>query len=256
MKLRPLLRRTTMLPGESLASLMERLARLNYRHANALHRLLLKARQAGLPVTTRLAQASWQAGTFEQLSFLSGLPALALYSASVHHFAPLLTPPSTTPETTTFQSGETAALMLESFANKKLRPASAAQFCPRCLAESGYHRLAWTPVLSAACLRHDCLLVDQCPHCQRTVNVESIVQGRCRYCAAPFASAPVVELGKDELGRFSQAMLQAWLPVTPMPAQPWPFALPDQPPASKFLINEEVVAGRQSLFSGPVKKSA
>ncbi|MGA2255918.1 MAG: ATP-dependent Clp protease ATP-binding subunit ClpX [Thermoguttaceae bacterium] len=34
------------------------------------------------------------------------------------------------------------------------------------------------------------------------------------------------------------------------------YELPDQPPASKFLITEEVVAGRQSLFSGPVKKSA
>ena len=34
------------------------------------------------------------------------------------------------------------------------------------------------------------------------------------------------------------------------------YELPDQPPASKYLITEEVVAGRQSLFSGPVKKSA
>ena len=34
------------------------------------------------------------------------------------------------------------------------------------------------------------------------------------------------------------------------------YELPDQPPASKFVITEEVVAGRQSLFSGPVKKSA
>jgi len=34
------------------------------------------------------------------------------------------------------------------------------------------------------------------------------------------------------------------------------YELPDQPPASKFVITEEVVSGRQSLFSGPVKKSA
>jgi ATP-dependent Clp protease ATP-binding subunit ClpX len=34
------------------------------------------------------------------------------------------------------------------------------------------------------------------------------------------------------------------------------YELPDQPPASKFLVTEEVVAGRQSLFNGPVKKSA
>jgi len=32
--------------------------------------------------------------------------------------------------------------------------------------------------------------------------------------------------------------------------------LPDQPPASKFLVTEDVVAGRQPLFNGPVKKSA
>jgi ATP-dependent Clp protease ATP-binding subunit ClpX len=34
------------------------------------------------------------------------------------------------------------------------------------------------------------------------------------------------------------------------------YELPDQPPASKFLITEEVVSGRQTLFNGPVKKSA
>jgi len=34
------------------------------------------------------------------------------------------------------------------------------------------------------------------------------------------------------------------------------YELPDQPPASKWVISEEVVAGQQSVFSGPVKKSA
>ena len=34
------------------------------------------------------------------------------------------------------------------------------------------------------------------------------------------------------------------------------YELPDQPPASKFVVTEDVVAGRQPLFSGPVKKSA
>ncbi len=34
------------------------------------------------------------------------------------------------------------------------------------------------------------------------------------------------------------------------------YELPDQPPASKFLVTEDVVAGRQPLFSGSVKKSA
>src|SRR5271157_1971767 len=34
------------------------------------------------------------------------------------------------------------------------------------------------------------------------------------------------------------------------------YELPDQPPASKFLVTEEVVAGRQPLFNASVKKSA
>ncbi len=34
------------------------------------------------------------------------------------------------------------------------------------------------------------------------------------------------------------------------------YELPEQPPASKFVITEDVVAGRQSVFNGPVKKSA
>jgi ATP-dependent Clp protease ATP-binding subunit ClpX len=34
------------------------------------------------------------------------------------------------------------------------------------------------------------------------------------------------------------------------------YELPDQPPASKFVITEDVVAGRHSLFGSPVKKSA
>ncbi len=34
------------------------------------------------------------------------------------------------------------------------------------------------------------------------------------------------------------------------------YELPEQPPASKFVVTEDVVAGREPLFSGPVKKSA
>jgi ATP-dependent Clp protease ATP-binding subunit ClpX len=34
------------------------------------------------------------------------------------------------------------------------------------------------------------------------------------------------------------------------------YELPDQPPASKYLVTEDVVAGRQPLFNDPVKKSA
>jgi ATP-dependent Clp protease ATP-binding subunit ClpX len=34
------------------------------------------------------------------------------------------------------------------------------------------------------------------------------------------------------------------------------YELPEQPPASKYLVTEEVVAGRQPLFNSAVKKSA
>jgi hypothetical protein len=88
----PLLRRTQLLPGESLVSLLERLTLLNYYPTRLTldhicrHRLKIPADKDDL------TRPKW-AETFQQLSDLTKISPEALYAASLHRFAPCLTLP-------------------------------------------------------------------------------------------------------------------------------------------------------------------
>jgi hypothetical protein len=76
------------------------------------------------------------------------------------------------------------------------------QYCPLCIREFGYYQLSWTITLYSCCLRHSCLLQENCPHCGkpfrdalRTFN--SYVSDpdkhlqHCAYCAGSFGDARV-----------------------------------------------------------------
>jgi excisionase family DNA binding protein len=235
MTLRPLLRRVALYPGESLGSLLTRSAQANYCGSlSNLHKLFLSEAQAEDAVETRRAQIGWRPDVFGRLAHLTGLPAAELWASSIHHFAEALTPPGAEPERTTLFSGESVKVTPERFGNKKLRNESAAQYCPACLAERACHKLAWIPVMTAACLQHGCLLWDCCPKCHAKVSVETVVMAQCLQCHFPLSHAPVVDVRPDTLGLFAQTMLQTWLQVAPVPEKPWPYDLPDQPPLALY----------------------
>src|SRR3989304_5923586 len=86
------LRRRDLRPGESLPSFLARLAKLNhYDPPSILDGLCLGYRKA-----REQAQRPVSIETFERLALLTGVDPTALYTATAHRFAPVLTPPDGT----------------------------------------------------------------------------------------------------------------------------------------------------------------
>ena len=92
-----LLRRTQLLPDESLPSLLERLAQLNYYPSlRILSDICLDPPEALGAIPDNLACPQW-AETFLRLAELTRISPEDLYAASNHRFAPFLNSPGQTP---------------------------------------------------------------------------------------------------------------------------------------------------------------
>jgi excisionase family DNA binding protein len=223
----PLLQRTSLLPDESLPSLLARLTRLNYYDAPTLLQHLCCE---GLGSREHLGRPS-NVATFERLAALTAIDSGTLYAASAHRFAPLLTPPDIEVESVTLPGSQAVPLLTQRLAIRHLRPESAAQFCPDCLKESPYHRLTWMATAISACLKHGCLLVEVCPQCRAKVSVQAIAGGKCGRCEANLASARSMQVREDAFGLFSQSVIQMWAGGASKPDDLWLGVLPQQPPS-------------------------
>jgi hypothetical protein len=208
----PLLRRTQLLPGESLSSLLERLAQLNYYPSLSVLHLICRE-HLDLPANRDdLARPRWHE-TFLQLADLTHIAPEVLYSASNHRFAPLLSPPSQLLVEFPWAGSASKVMLTFNLAYGRLRPASAAQYCPRCLQMTAYHRLSWTPISAAICLEHRCLLMSQCPNCSKRLSIHEIIRKQCRACQTDLSIAKPLYVEENELGCLSQQAIQFWLAV-------------------------------------------
>lgn len=217
----PLLRRTPLLPGESLPSLVERLAQLNHYHGTSVLTWLCRAPciQHGRP--DRLGQPLYGA-TFLRLAQLTQLPMPELIAASAHYFTPALAPTTTAPTTADWLATLNQPRSVPGQTRFLLRPTTAAQYCPRCLQQAHYHQLSWLPAPVTACPQHHCLLVDRCPGCQQSIAIADIVHGRCPTCQATLSAAAAVSVANDNLGWHAQNLILAWFGLRPAP--PWDMA--------------------------------
>ena len=86
-----LLRRTQLLPGESLPSLLERLAQLNYYPHSGVLGWICRERIGDSAPQNNIARPK-QAQTFFQLAQLTQISPEELFAASDHRFAPKSTP--------------------------------------------------------------------------------------------------------------------------------------------------------------------
>ncbi len=216
--LSPLLKRTSLLPGESLPSLLIRLAELNgYGLPNIINRLILsgtrenrRKHRAGRPALTE---------TYKRIESLTRIPSIELHAATVHCFAPVVTPPCQDVASLTLPGGAYVPLLLQDEPEKSrthprlrtLRADEAAQFCPHCLQERSYHRLLWSLVAVSACCRHQCLLASSCHACGSPVSVQSIVTHICMKCQADLRATRAMLLSEDVFGLYAQQSIQAWL---------------------------------------------
>jgi len=213
-----LLRRTPLLPGESLESLLLRLAVLNhYSVPGLLFGLIRHAR----PV--HFNDAHWfprEAEVFTVLSELTALPVEQLKQATPHRFTPIFAP------------GEN--MVPNGFwASTHLHPRTETQYCPRCLAEAPHpcHRLAWSLQTVTACLSHHCLLHQRCPACGGKLPVAAVVNAVCPVCRADLRRCAAVSL--DEPGRLAQQVIQSWFGLVDTPPD---VTLPDLPPHSLYKL--------------------
>jgi hypothetical protein len=235
----PLLRRTQLLPGESLVSLLERLTQLNYYPSPCTLSRICRQHLEAPANQDDLARPNW-VETFLQLADLTLISPEELYAASDHHFAPVLAPPQQPPVEIPWIGSTSKAMLTPNLVRECLRSASTAQYCPRCLKTAAYHRLSWTPASAAICLEHHCLLVHRCPQCQKRISIQEIVRRRCRVCQADLGAAEPISVEGNELGIQSQQLVQSCFAGAEVTELPGMGSLPSRYPAVLYRILENL----------------
>lgn len=219
--LKPLLRLSPLQPGESLPSLLTRLAILNYYDSP----LILQ----------RLAQARWpdrldcasRVSTFQRLAALTSISVTDLFAASDHAIV-------TTQLLSDFLDWQPPDLTKGipywtlSPVRGSVHATQASRFCPQCLNDGAFHRLAWRPVAMSVCLVHDCLLAKACPQCNSPVPIQDIVLLRCTHCHFDLRQVVTPSIRNDIWGRTAQETLWAGLSGHPIidPGLGWPKCSP------------------------------
>jgi hypothetical protein len=229
-----LLCRSPLMPGESLASLLIRLSVENFYSSLTTVERLCRERLTQPDNVTRPTRPE----TYQVLADLVEIEPDDLYGASVYRFATTLTPPNYELQFTTLPSGRQVPVLNNFRLRKNVRPNFEAQFCPSCLREAAYHRLAWVPLAVAACLKHRCLLLNRCPQCQSRVSVLAIVDTHCCHCGYNLAIAESPSLSGDEWGLFTQQLIMAWLGLAPAPTSAWVDTLPQHSLAVLYRVAE------------------
>jgi len=214
----PLLRRTALLPNESLASLLERLTLLNFYTSRSLIEMLGRQRLATVQIVANLA-APTRLETFQELARLTGLTLEALYAASHQRFADWLAPLDQPAPQTPWLDGTARPRLDAHHASDHLRLRTSVQFCPHCLATAAYQRLSWLPRTAAICLEHHCLLLDRCLRCGAALTVTDLVTCRCHICQIELHRLNSVSLTTDLLGLRSQQIIQGWFGMIDPPTE-------------------------------------
>lgn len=221
----PFLNRSFLYPGESLSSLLMRLRKSNYYETKE---AITGICRPYLPQPDKLPfPRHWS--TFDVLSQLTQLSAEELYSASIHQFANVLTPPNSEMA----YCGDKVKLD-GVLVNDYLWTDSDVQYCPLCLVEGAYHRLVWTPIITAVCLKHHCLLVRKCYCCKANIGLEEIINAQCSTCDFALVDTPPVTVTQDKVGLLTQQILQSWL--NPIETRLPDCQLPTAPPAVLFRV--------------------
>jgi len=204
------------LPGESLPSLLARLAQKNnYPNLNFLLNLgqTFLAQPDSLTCPTR-------PDTLTMLTRLTRLKSRDLYTASIHHWAEMIIAPGVRHfETITLPAGSQAPILLEPARQQHFWPEDEAQFCPLCLAAQPYHRLGWLLLAAPVCREHHCLLVQTCAGCNARLKISDVVKGQCSHCEFDLTRSPTTSIAGDERGQFSQQLIQSWFGLEPAPDQ-------------------------------------
>lgn len=240
-----LLRRSPLMPGESLGSLLARLVKCNGYDAPYTLQLLVSPELSG---RRSYKQENWdnmarpfRARTYERLAALTKIKPIDLYKATEHSLGTTVTPPGQ--ELESIYIGDESNLQALPIVSNRLvhlhfYTAAAAQYCPLCLREDEvrYHRLIWSARAIAACTRHEVLLVNQCVQCQGSTRIRDVAAGYCPTCKADLAHVTPHSVAGDQLGLLTQSILRTWLLGGPMPAVEEAQSLPQASTRALFRV--------------------
>lgn len=71
--------------------------------------------------------------------------------------------------------------------------------CPCCIGEKkGYAKADWDFALSTVCTKHNCELIDSCPHCDEKISWRRNELDKCPSCEGSYSSASINVLPKDD----------------------------------------------------------
>ncbi len=232
--------RSPLQPDETLSSYLNRLANLNRYVPFSIFTRLIHRRLVRLGVGGGWSSL-YQPETFEVLEALTQTTSIALANASVHRLAraPILANQPTS--VVALSNGQRMPLLDPLVKVRKLRRDGQAQFCPDCLNEAAYHHLSWLLGEVTTCLKHRCLLVDECPHCQGWIQIPDIVTQHCAHCDAHLARAVVTYLPDHSLELFAQQTIQAWWGLTETTADQSRWTLLAVPHLTLYRLFEHLV---------------
>jgi len=207
-KLQGLPRCTALYEGESLPSLMERLAKLNfYPEASYIAKILEK--RYGHASFSNKACLPFSVKEFIDLAQLTQIDPADLIAASDHRLAPAILFLSVQQEKCIFPNGS-QFIVFDSLAYSTQWRRAPLKFCSQCLSEKPYHRLIWLLDTTSVCIRHQCLLAEGCPQCQSTLSITEIVECRCQKCKASLSSCTTPSLVNDPMGLLAECAIQNW----------------------------------------------
>src|SRR6266567_2808355 len=231
--IQPLLNRLPLLPGESLLSLLARLAKCNHYEPRSILSSLIK-KSGEFKARGRLGYPS-RISQFRYLEALTNVAIYDLYRATAHAFTDILTPPEDEVEYLELDHDLTVPLLSKGVVAKQMRSEATCQFCPLCLKSAVYHRLIWLPLACAACLEHQCLLINTCHKCGARVRIQGVVEATCPKCKTDLREAEVVSVENDPIGLFTQSVLRSWLleSVSPISVD---YSLPQQMPRDLYRV--------------------
>lgn len=231
--------RSPLLPDESLFSYLSRLANLNRYVPFSILTNLIRRRLAGLGIKDGLLSLQ-HPETFAVLEALTLTDSTELAHASFHRLAqaPLLA--NGYLSVIILLNGQPMPLFDRAIKVKKLRRDRHPQFCPACLAEAAYHHLSWIPEDVTTCLKHYCLLLERCPHCQGWITIPDIVAHHCAHCDSDLAQAMVTYIPDDSLALFAQQTIQVWWGVTETLPNQSIWTLPAEPPFTLYRLFDQL----------------
>lgn len=206
MELKPFLCRPPLLPDESLASYIYRVALANGHSPNIVNQLCSEK----LCERDNVFRPD-RSETYNILAQLLDLPPYKIYWASLHGYASLVVPHNKEMKAIAFENGLTFPVYpVGWYYPKHFRFEVRMQYCPYCLEEALYHRRIWYPRAVSACIKHQCLLLNRCPHCEKKISIQNLITGTCNRCKESLITSDCVDLSADDLGLDTQKIIYYW----------------------------------------------